>query len=192
MVHERYKAKVTLVTNANVLPDLSYTDTIEVGLKALDDRLHFDYTGVSNRATLDNFDQLIKMGKKLVVDTVLIPDYIDADEIERIAVFVASRDKNMPFILLPYFPSGDNPWRRPGLGEMDEVARRVKKHLGQVFYFRGDEKLIYPIYNVFPAEACVANDPQSSKWLAQTKNQPEVAGTTIAKGCSAVYLGSRG
>ena len=167
MIHDRYSAKVTLVTNACELPDLSYTDTVEVGLKALDDKLHVDYTGVSNRRTLENFDKLIAMGKHLVVDSVLIPDYIDAGEIERIASFIESRDPNIPFILLPYFPVGKNPWRRPTPAEMDEAAIRVKKHLKRVFYFRGDEELKYPIFNVFPPEASRPNDPESAKWLAR-------------------------
>ena len=177
MIHERYGARVTLVTNASELPDLGNTDTVEVGLKALDDRLHINYTGVSNRQTLENFDKLIAMGKKVVVDTVLIPGYIDAAEIERTAAHVASRDPNIPFILLPYFPIGDNPWQRPTPAEMDEAAERVKKHLKRVFYFRGDEALKYPIYNVFPAEACKPNDAESAKWLttAVRRSDPVLA-----------------
>ncbi|APV43683.1 Pyruvate-formate lyase-activating enzyme [Dehalogenimonas formicexedens] len=180
MIHERYGATVTLVTNACALPDLSHTDTIEIGLKALDDSLHVDYTGVSNQRTLENFDKLIAMGKKLVVDTVLIPDYIDSGEIERIAVHVASRDPNMPFILLPYFPAGVNPWRRPTPAEMDEAAERVKRHLKRVFYFRGGEELKYPIYNVFPEEACQADRPDSKKWLATILQPAEALDSTSA------------
>ena len=168
LCHDKYGARVTLVTNARILPDLSYTDTVEVGIKALNEALHIDYTGVSNRETLDNFDTLIAAGKKLVVDSVLIPDYINAAEIERIADYVATRDRNIPFILLPYFPSGDNPWRRPTPVEMDEAAEKAKKSLTRVFHFRGDEMLKYPIYNVFPSEACPTGS-DSTKWLTRVK-----------------------
>ncbi len=165
MVHKRYGATVTLVTNACELPDLTYTDAVEVGIKALDERLHIDYTAASNRATLDSLDRLIAMGKKVVVDTVLIPDYIDSEEIEHIAEHIASRDANIPFILLPYFPVGNNPWRRPTPDEMDKTAARVQRHLRHVFHFRGDETLKYPIFNVFPEEACAASKPGSRTWL---------------------------
>ncbi len=167
MLHERYSAKVILVTNACELPDLSFTDTVEVGIKAMDDRLHIDYTGVSNHQTLRNFDRLVETGKKLVVDTVLIPGYIDAAEIERVAEFVASRDRNIPFILLPYFPTGSNPWRRPAVAEMDAAAGAARKHLSRVFCFRGDEPLKYPIYNVFPAAACPQAGTDGDKWLTR-------------------------
>ncbi|PVV84512.1 radical SAM protein [Dehalogenimonas alkenigignens] len=166
MLRRRYGARVTLVTNAAMLPDLTFTDTVEVGLKAMDDRLHLDYTGASNRPTLENFDRLIAMAKKIVVDTVLIPGYIDAAEVERVAEFVASRDPCIPFILLPYFPVGNNPWRRATAEEMDQAAGLVRKHLSRVFHFRGDEALKYPIYNVFPAEACPGAGADSARYLA--------------------------
>ncbi len=153
ILHRRFGARVTLLTNASKLPDLSYTDAVEVGIKALDDRLHREYTGVSNRNTLKNFDKLVAMEKAMLVDTVLIPGYIDATEIEHIAGHVAERDPDIPFILLPYFQSGDNPWRRPTFEEMDEAAKRAKKYLNRVFRFRGDEALKYPLYNVFPPHA---------------------------------------
>ena len=168
LCHEKYHARVTLVTNACILPDLSFTDTVEVGIKAINEPLHIGYTGVSNQETLNNFDKLVASGKKLVVDSVLIPGLIDAAEIERIADYVAMHDPNIPFILLPYFPSGDNPWRRPTPEEMDEAAARAKQSLTRVFHFRGDESLKYPIYNVFPAEACPQGNPDSTKWLTRT------------------------
>jgi pyruvate formate lyase activating enzyme len=167
LCHEKYGARVTLVTNARILPDLTHTDTLEIGIKALNESLHIDYTGVSNRETLDNFGTLVASGKKLVVDSVLIPGYIDSDEIERIADYVALHDRNIPFILLPFFPSGENPWRRPTPEEMDEAAARTEKSLARVFHFRGDETLKYPIFNVYPTEACPSPSADSAKWLTQ-------------------------
>ena len=169
MIHNRFSAKVTLVTNAYELPNLSHTDTLEVGIKALDDKLHQHFTGVSNHRTLDNLDKLIAMKKKVLVDSVLIPDYIDTAEIERIAEYVASRDRDIPFILLPYFQVGDNPWRRPTFEEMDEAAARAKKHLSHVFHFRGDEELKYPLYNVFPDDAQPGGVviPEALKWMTR-------------------------
>ncbi len=169
ILHRRFDAKVTLLTNASELPDLSHTDAVVVGIKALDDRLHREYTGVSNRNTLENFGKLVAMKKTVLVNTVLIPGYIDAIEIEHIAGYVAECDPNIPFILLPYFQSGDNPWRRPTFEEMDEAAVRAKKYLNRVFRFRGDEVLKHPLYNVFPphAQPYDVSDLDASKWLTQ-------------------------
>lgn len=169
ILHRRFGATVSLLTNACELPDLSRTDIVEVSIKALDDRLHRDYTGVSNRNTLNNFDKLVAMNRKPVVTTVLIPGYIDADEIERISAYIAERDSDTPFILLPYFQCGDNPWRRPTAEQMERAAERVKKHLNRVFWFRGDEALKYPLYNVFPPDTQLNGvpDAEASEWLTR-------------------------
>lgn len=169
ILHRRFGATVSLLTNACELPDLSHTNIIEVSIKALDDRLHRDYTGVSNRNTLKNFDKLIAMNRKLVVTTVLIPGYIDADETEHISAYIAERDSDIPFILLPYFQCGDNPWHRPTSEQMEQAAERAKKYPNRVFWFHGDEALKYPLYNVFPPATQLSgvSDPEASKWLAR-------------------------
>jgi len=105
----------------------------------------------------------------VLVDTVLIPGYIEAPEIEHIAAYIAKRNPDIPFILLPFFQSADSLWRRPTFEEMDEAAARAKKYLNHVFRFRGDEMLKYPLYNVFPpdAQAYDASNLDAAKWLTQ-------------------------
>ena len=105
---------------------------------------------MSNVPILKNFAKIHATGAKLIVESVLIPGYIEADEIERVAKFVASFDKDIPFIILPYFKSGDNPWRRPFIKEMKKAERLVKKHLKTVFYFRGDEELDFEVESLVP------------------------------------------
>ncbi len=123
---------------------------MEVGLKAITDSLHRHYTGVSNTQILKNIAGLHKSGKKTFVESVVIPEYIDVDEIERISRFIADLDKNIRLVLLPYFKSSVNPWRRPTPVEMEEAANIAKKNLGNVFYFRGDEELKYEVISAFP------------------------------------------
>jgi pyruvate-formate lyase-activating enzyme len=150
MLHKRYGSRNTLLTNGYELPDLSHVDQVEIGLKAITNSLHYHYTGVSNNQILKNIESLYKSGKKIFIEAVLIPEYIDTDEIERISRFIANLDKDILFILLPYFKSGDNPWRRPTPTEMEEAADIAKKHLNKVFFFRGDEELKYEVISAFP------------------------------------------
>ena len=150
MLHKRYGSRNTLLTNAYELPDLSHVDQVEIGLKAITDSLHLHYTGVSNDQILKNIKSLYRSGIKIFIEAVLIPEYIDTDEIERISRFIAGLDKDILFILLPYFKSGNNPWRRPSPQETEEASDIAKKHLNKVFFFRGDEELKYEVISAFP------------------------------------------
>ncbi|MEN8614005.1 radical SAM protein [Dehalogenimonas sp. THU2] len=147
--HEKYGSYNIVCTNLFEMPPLEDTDKVEVGIKAVTDSLNIDYTGESNNKVLENFVKLYKSGVDLVVESVLIPEYIDAEEIERIAEFIASVDKDIFFVLLPYFKSGDNPWRRPTREEIDKAASLAKKHLTNVYSVYGDEELKYEVVRVF-------------------------------------------
>lgn len=148
--HKRFKTYNTVLTNGLSLPDFSHTDKIEVGIKAITDSLHIDYTGISNTKILKNYEKIYETGKDILVESVLIPGYIEADEIERVAKFMAGVDENTPFVILPYFKAGDNPWRRPTPLEMENAAQLAKKHLRNVFFFKGNEEPLFTVDNVYP------------------------------------------
>jgi len=149
-LHKRFGCRNTLLTNGHELPDLRHTDRIEFGIKAIRDRLHRDYTGFSNKKILENIKTTYQTGIKLFAETVLIPGYIDRDEVEKVAAFLGGIDKNIPFVVLPYFQSGFNPWRRPTVEEMDLAAEAARKHLNHVYRFTGDEELLYKVESLFP------------------------------------------
>ena len=127
-----------------------HIDRVEIGIKAVSDHLNINYTGVSNKPVLENLEKLVADGKDTFVESVFIPGLIDLDEIERIAQYVASVKKDMLFVILPYFRSGDNPWRRPTIVEMEKAHDVARKHLSRVFFFRGDEELKYKVMSAFP------------------------------------------
>jgi len=83
---------------------------VKFDLKAMDEGLHRALTGVSNRRTLENFRRLASMGRKrpappfLVASTTLVPGYIDAEEVARIARFIAECDPGIPYSLLAFQP----------------------------------------------------------------------------------------
>jgi hypothetical protein len=149
-LHKRYQSQNVLLSNLYELPDLSHTDKVVLGLKAVSDELHQDYTGVSNKRILDNFTKLHRLGMNLVVESVFIPGYIDYEETEKIAGFIAGIDKKIPYVLLPYFKAGNNPWRRPTPVEMETAANAAKRHLLNVYHFRGDEEMKYETVSIFP------------------------------------------
>lgn len=112
---------------------------IKFDLKAWDEGLNIAMCGVSNRATLDNFRRLARYHVKrrsppfLVASTLLVPGYIDAYEVERIAEYVASFSSDIPYSLLAFHPQyqmKDLPTTSWKLAE--ECFAAAKKHLENV------------------------------------------------------------
>jgi len=118
---------------------------IKMDLKAWDDSLHRALCHASNRRTLRNFERLAKMVPRrpdpplLVASTLLVPGYVDPEQIAKIAAFIASLDKDIPYSLLGFYPTfqmNDLPVTSRSLAEesLDAAAsaglRRV--HIGNV------------------------------------------------------------
>ena len=83
---------------------------IKVDLKAWDEKLHIALCGISNKRTLENFSLLADYAKKrpvppfLIASTLLVPGYIEKQEVSDIARFIATLDQNIPFALLAFHP----------------------------------------------------------------------------------------
>ena len=148
--HDRFGTLNCLYTNGYKMPVIDYIDRVEVGIKAHSDELHRDYTGRPVQKVLDNFIKYYKAGKELTAASIVIPGYVDADEIEKVAKYVAGVDKKIPYFLLPYFPSGDNPWRKTTEKEVAAAVKLAEKHLDNVCGCKGNqEELLYEVVKVF-------------------------------------------
>ena len=83
---------------------------IKFDLKAFEPRLHQALTGASNARTLENLRLAVELsaGRKdpppVVVSTLMVPGYVGAEEVARIARFLASLDKDIPYSLLAFHP----------------------------------------------------------------------------------------
>jgi len=83
---------------------------VKFDLKAWDEGLHFALTGVSNRRTLKNFERLAgRIAERpdpppLVASTLLVPGYVDEQEVAAIARFIARLDPGIPYALLGFHP----------------------------------------------------------------------------------------
>jgi len=89
---------------------LSTGGCIKFDLKAWDETLHVALTGVTNRRTLDNFSRAAGRFRDrqavplLVASTLLVPGYVDEQEVRGIASFIASLDPGIPYSLLAFHP----------------------------------------------------------------------------------------
>ena len=84
---------------------------VKFDLKAFDERLHRALTGISNRRTLENF---ARAGGRyherpepppVVASTLLVPGYVEADQVGAIARFIAAVHPEIPYSLLAFAPN---------------------------------------------------------------------------------------
>lgn len=83
---------------------------IKFDIKTWDENLNKVLCGTSNKAALENFR---KIGEKyynqrpklplLTVSTLLIPGYVDAQEVRNVAKFIAEISPQIPYTLLAFF-----------------------------------------------------------------------------------------
>ncbi len=106
---------------------------VKIDLKARDDALHRALTGASNRHTLENVARAAARFDErpdpppLVVSTLLVPGYVDAQAVGRIARFVAEQNAAVPYVLLgfaPHFLFPDLPRTSVRHAETAEAAAR--------------------------------------------------------------------
>jgi pyruvate formate lyase activating enzyme len=83
---------------------------IKFDLKAWDEHLHRALCGVTNRRTFGNFATLAELTRTrtepppLIASTLLVPGYIDEEEIGNIAAFIAKLNPEIPYSLLAFHP----------------------------------------------------------------------------------------
>ncbi len=84
---------------------------IKFDLKAFDEEIHLGLTGVSNRRTLENFARAARRYAErpelplVIASTLLVPGYVDADQVGKIANLIASFDVRIPYALLAFAPN---------------------------------------------------------------------------------------
>lgn len=114
---------------------------IKFDLKAFSPELNYALCGVRNEVVYDNFRMIYDEFWHerpdvpiLTATTLLVPGYVDADEVEKIAKFIASIDRNIPYSLLifhPDFKMRDLPITPQR--EVYEALDRAKKYLKKVY-----------------------------------------------------------
>jgi len=84
---------------------------VKFDLKAWDRHLHEALCGVPNDRTLENFRRLAERVDErpdpppVVASTLLVPGYVAEEEVRKIAEFIASLDKDIPYALLGFTPN---------------------------------------------------------------------------------------
>jgi pyruvate-formate lyase-activating enzyme len=147
-LHTEFSAYNVLLTNGFRALPVEYFDEMVFSIKAYTDSLHREYTGKPNTEALANFISLYKSGAKLRAESIFIPEYIQNNEIEKIARFIGQVDEDIPYRIDAYLPAGDNPWRRPTNREMKAAVTTAKRHLNNVSCLTGSEEPKYKVTRI--------------------------------------------
>jgi pyruvate formate lyase activating enzyme len=89
---------------------LSSGGCFKFDLTAYDANLHRALTGASNARTLANFALAVSLSRDrsdpppVIASTLLVPGYVDSEEVGRIASFIAELDPYIPYVLLAFHP----------------------------------------------------------------------------------------
>jgi len=118
-------------SNASLLPP-ECVDEIGISLRAISRKKHQQLTGASNTKVLGNIFTIHDRGIHVEISTILIPQIVGTDEVEKIALFVADVDPAIPFHISSYLPVPGISWRKPTIEEMAEAVLLAKKHLKNV------------------------------------------------------------
>ncbi|MCX7839398.1 MAG: radical SAM protein [Anaerolineae bacterium] len=137
--------------DAAVHYSLSTGGCIKFDLKAYDESLHLALTGVSNRRTLENFARAARrFGERpepplVVASTLLVPGYVDENQVGKLARFIASFDPRIPYALLGFAPNfylSDLPCTSARQAHAAENAARaaglVNVHIGNRHLLNGE------------------------------------------------------
>jgi pyruvate-formate lyase-activating enzyme len=141
-LHERFTSYNILLTNGVKLTDMEHIDEVIFSLKAVSDDTYRDYTGRSNRNTMANFVTVHNSGKKLQAECLLIPGYIDTREVENLARFVASVDRDIPLRIDGYFPLNGLPWPQATAADVERAAKSARRHLSKVNHLSAEMERI--------------------------------------------------
>lgn len=120
-------------SNGSIMPPRDI-DAISISIKAYTNAIHVHYTTVPNNDVLTNFAKAYEMGIEMDASSVFIPEYIDSDEIEKIAKLIANVDPKIPYHIIGYVPVPGAPWREPTQEEVERAAKTARKHLSKVTF----------------------------------------------------------
>lgn len=79
-------------------------DSFWLDIKAYDDKVHRELTGVSNERILELPSEIVDRGFVLEVSTVYIPGWVEVDQIREIAKLLAQVDPDIPYAIIAFIP----------------------------------------------------------------------------------------
>lgn len=153
---KHFSAYNIFLTNAWEYVDSDVLDEVCLSIKAITPSIFERFTGKNNpNRVLNNFQQYVKNSCLYVrAESVFIPGYIDLNEIEKIACFIASVDENIPYRIDGYIPINayfgwKDKFRRPTKDEMEKAKKFAQRYLRNVSILHSEVKIKYKVERIY-------------------------------------------
>lgn len=126
------------IFNEQVKEILEYTDLVLLDIKAIDQDIHRDLTGVDINNTLKFFEYLKEIKKSTWIRHVVVPGITDNDELlERTAQYISKADNVKMVEILPYHTLGVFKYKKLGLeyplAEVEDLGYERKQEIMEIF-----------------------------------------------------------
>ncbi|MFH1859855.1 MAG: hypothetical protein ABH870_02395 [bacterium] len=131
----QFSSHNTLLTNGWEYVGNEAIDEVCLSIKAITPTLFEDWTGRSGpERVLENFKRYADCQRiKLRAESLFVPEYIDCDEIGKIAQFIATVSREIPYRIDGYIPFGiKDRFRRPTKEEMEGAKIVAEEYLQNV------------------------------------------------------------
>ncbi len=120
--------------------------TLKFDLKAYHLPLYYALTGGDNRPVLKNFARCARLSREkgvtlAVASTLMVPGYVEEDEVYAIASFIAAHNPDTPYSLLGFFPQFQMRDLRPTSRRQAEACFEAAKKAGLKRVKLGNEPL---------------------------------------------------
>ena len=107
---------------------LEYTDLVLLDIKAIDEKVYKELTGVELENTLKFAQYLKEKGKRVWIRHVIVPGITDNDELlNRLAEYVSNLDNVEKVELLPYHKLGEFKYKELGMKYVLEGVEELSK-----------------------------------------------------------------
>lgn len=116
------------IFNEKVKEVLEYTDLVLLDIKAIDEKVYKELTGVELKNTLEFAEYLNKTGKKMWLRHVVVPGITDDDELlDRLAQYAAKLGNIEKIEILPYHRLGEFKYKELGMKYALEGVEELSK-----------------------------------------------------------------
>lgn len=112
---------------------LENIDYANVGLKAWDEKVHLHLTGLPKEKIYNEVESAVKRGVEISANIILIPGYVDIDQVESTAKFLSTIGVDK-FHIMGYIPVPGQDYRRPTVEEMENALSIAKKYIPSTEY----------------------------------------------------------
>lgn len=152
ILKEKLSTYNILLTNGYRFVEDRAIDEICVSIKAISKNIFSDFTGKNNiEYVLENFVKYTSIPNlKVRAESVFIPGYIDKEEIEKIAQFIAGVSVEIPYRIDGYIPIKEKDrFRRPTKDEMEEAKKAIEKYLKNVSILHYGVRVKYKVKRIY-------------------------------------------